>query len=81
MEEFILKIGEFLDLAETKAVFIAMALDFVLRMFKSKKPLSVLYLVSGFLSQASKYLVLFAGLVEKSAKFLDKVLPQRLENK
>lgn len=79
MEDIFLKIGEFLDLAGTKAVFITMALDFVLRIFKTEKPLSVLYIVSSFLSKASKFLVMFAGLVEKSAKFLDKVLPQRLD--
>lgn len=53
-------------------VVLAGAVDLVLRLVKSEKPLSVMYLIVDVLKALEKGL-------EKVAQFLDKVLPQRLK--
>lgn len=51
---------------------IAIVVEFALRMIKTSKPLSILYILVDTLSGVSK-------LLEKAAQFLDKILPQRLK--
>lgn len=51
---------------------IAIIVEFALRMIKSSKPLSLLYVVVDSLSAVAK-------LLDKAAQFLDKILPQRLK--
>lgn len=51
---------------------IAIIVEFALRMVKSSKPLSLLYVVVDSLSAVAK-------LLDKAAQFLDKILPQRLK--
>ena len=57
--------------AEGAAIVIATVVDFVLRLIPSKKPLSVLYFVVDVIKGVEKVL-------EAVARFLDKVLPQRV---
>ena len=47
-------------------------LEMVMRMVKTDKPMSIIYIVSGFLKKSSELLSLIASL-------LDKVLPQRVK--
>jgi hypothetical protein len=51
---------------------IIIALEFAFRMFKSEKPLSIMYLVAGGLKKVGE-------LCSKLGSLLDKVLPQRLK--
>lgn len=53
-------------------VIAAGVVDFVFRLFKSEKPLSIAWLVAGAVKKLSELLVVIAGL-------LDKVLPQNLK--
>ncbi len=58
--------------ASASAGVIALVLEFILRLVKSEKPLSILYIVGGVLKKLG---AIFSGLGELS----DKVLPQRLK--
>lgn len=58
--------------AEGAAVVIATVVDFVLRLIPSQKPLSVLYFIVDVIKGVEKVL-------EAVARFLDKVLPQRVK--
>lgn len=49
---------------------IASAVEFILRMIKSEKPLSIAYLIADGFHAVGK-------LLDKVGEFLDKVLPQR----
>ena len=51
---------------------IIIALEFAFRMFKSEKPISIMYLVSDGLKKVGE-------LCSKLGSLLDKVLPQRLK--
>ena len=71
--EFLDKAIAFLnESAMSQAVFVAMILEFALRLTKSEKPLSILWVARDVVSKSSKLLEVFASL-------LDKVLPQRIE--
>jgi len=51
---------------------IVIALEFAFRMFKSEKPLSIMYLISDLLKKVGE-------LFQKLGSLLDKVLPQRIK--
>jgi hypothetical protein len=51
---------------------VAFALDLIMRLIKSQKPIGVLHGLAGALKAVG-------ALLSKSASFLDKVLPQRVE--
>jgi len=51
---------------------IAIVLEFVLRLVKSDKPLSILYVISNVIKKLSEILT-------KVSDLLDKVIPQRLK--
>lgn len=72
MDAILNSILEFLGKAEGQAVIVAVVVEFALRLFKSEKPLSILYIVSGALKKIGDILVKIAG-------FLDKILPQKLK--
>lgn len=55
----------------TLIMFAAMAVEFILRMVKSEKPLSIIYAVAGGFKAV-------AAVIGAVGVFLDKVLPQRL---
>jgi hypothetical protein len=69
MEEFILKVSEFLTSAMGASATVAVILEFAFRLLPSKKPLSILHVVGKFARACGEILV-------KCADFLDKVLPQ-----
>jgi predicted signal transduction protein with EAL and GGDEF domain len=58
--------------AEGAVVVIATVVDFALRLIPSQKPLSVLYFIVDVIKGVEKVL-------EAVARFLDKVLPQRVK--
>jgi hypothetical protein len=69
--EILHKIMEVLGTVEGQVGFIAVALELVLRLFKTQKPLSIAYGVAAF--------VRGLGLaMTKLAEILDKVLPQKV---
>lgn len=51
-------------------VIIGGAVEFILRLFKSQKPLSILYVIAGGFKMVG-------NLLAKVGNFLDKVLPQK----
>lgn len=55
-----------------QSAMIAVAVEFILRLFKSDKPLSLLYAFSFLIHKLGDF---FNGL----AVFLDKIIPQRLK--
>lgn len=65
-------ISHILDSAIGKGAAITLALDFILRLFKSQKPLSVAYAIAALARGIS-------GILLKFAELLDKVLPQRVK--
>jgi DNA-binding HxlR family transcriptional regulator len=70
--EFLDKVLEFIATAEGASLTIAVVVEFVLRMIKSEKPLSVLYLAANVIKKSGEILV-------KIGNLLDKILPQRLK--
>ena len=70
LQSVINSISEFM----TGGVFatVVIVLEMVMRMVKTDKPMSIIYIVSGFLKKSSELLSLIASL-------LDKVLPQRVK--
>lgn len=48
----------------------AVVIELVLRLFKSEKPLSIIYMVA-------KVMLAVGSLISRAGEFLDKVLPQR----
>jgi len=70
--EFLDKILAFLSSAEGASLTIAVVVEFILRMIKSEKPLSILYLISSVAKKSGEILV-------KIGNLMDKVLPQRLK--
>jgi hypothetical protein len=72
MEEFIVKVSEFLSSAAGASATIAVILEFAFRLLPSKKPLSVLHVAGKFARAVGEILV-------KVADFLDKVLPQHIK--
>lgn len=65
-------IEKFLASAGGQATVIAIVLEFVLRLSKSQKPLSIAYVISDVLKKSGEMLM-------SIGKLLDKVLPQRLK--
>lgn len=72
MEQFFEQVLKFLSSAEGASLTIAMVVEFVLRMVKSEKPLSVLYAVAFVVKKSGEVLT-------KVGNLLDKVLPQKLK--
>lgn len=72
MEDLFSKAMEFLLSIEGAVATIAIVLEFVFRMFKSAKPLSIAYLIADGFKMAGELFGKFGGM-------LDKVLPQRTE--
>lgn len=70
--EFLDKILAFLSSAEGASLTIAVVVEFILRMIKSEKPLSILYLIANVTKKSGEILV-------KIGNLMDKVLPQRLK--
>lgn len=70
--EFLDKILAFLSSAEGASLTIAVVVEFILRMVKSEKPLSILYLIANVTKKSGEILV-------KIGNLMDKVLPQRLK--
>lgn len=70
--EFLDKILAFLSSAEGASLTIAVVVEFILRMIKSEKPLSILYLIANVAKKSGEILV-------KIGNLIDKVLPQRLK--
>lgn len=70
--EFLDKILAFLSSAEGASLTIAVVVEFILRMIKSEKPLSILYLIANVAKKSGEILV-------KISNLMDKVLPQRLK--
>jgi hypothetical protein len=64
---------------EAAASIIAVVIEFALRMFPSQKPLSLLYGLVGIIKLAGSIASKVADIMAALAKFLDKVLPQRLK--
>lgn len=71
MEEIIQKIMEVLGSVEAQVGFIAIAIELILRLTKSQKPLSLLYAVAAVVKG-------LGGALVKLGEILDKVLPQKL---
>ena len=72
MDEIISKLVEFFGHAGAQAGVLAVVVEFLLRMVKSDKPLSIAYAVAR----------LFRGVglvATKAAEFLDRILPQKLK--
>ena len=65
------KISAFIMSAGGATATIAVVLEFALRMVKSKKPLSILYMIAGLMTAVGTILV-------KAGALLDRVLPQRV---
>ena len=72
MEALFAQIMEVLGSVEAQVGIIAVIVEFVLRLFKTEKPASVLYIIAGALKLAGAALA-------KAGALLDKVLPQRVE--
>ncbi len=70
--EFLDKILAFLSLAEGASVTIAVVLEFAFRLVKTDKPRSILLMVAAIAEKSGEVLT-------ASAKFLNKVIPQRLK--
>lgn len=58
---------------------VTIVLEFALRLFKSQKPLSILYAIALGVSKVGAILEAAASLVKKAGAQLDKVLPQRVQ--
>jgi len=56
---------------------IGIAVEFIFRLFKTTKPLSIAWLVVGIVKKVSYVVGLVATGLEKIAALLDKVLPQK----
>lgn len=63
-----------MDSAEAKTLLIAGVVDFIFRLIKTPKPLSILHVVANVLHKVGSF-------AEKLASLMDKVLPQRVEEK
>ena len=70
--EFLDKIMEFLGSIEGMTATIAVVVEFILHLFKTKKPVGIVHAVVGALN-------IVAAILLKVAKILDKVIPQNLE--
>ena len=68
--EFLQKIIDVIPMEASVVVVIAGALDFIFRLIKTEKPLSIAWLVVGFIKKVGDLFI-------KLASFLDKVLPQK----
>lgn len=66
------KISNLIPEAGTAVLAVAAVVEFVLRIIKSKKPLSILYLVANICKQ-------LGTLFSKLGDFLNKVIPQRVQ--
>lgn len=64
--------------AEAQAAVIALVVEFVLRVVKTKKPLSILWIGVGFVKVGASAAAKAAQILEKVAGLADKVLPQKL---
>ena len=69
--EILNKIVEFIASAEGMVATIAVVMEFIFRLFPSKKPIGILQFVA-------KILHVVADILSRIAKFLDKVLPQNV---
>ncbi len=63
---------KFLSSAMGQSAVVAMILEFVLRLVKSEKPLSILYIIAAVVKKIGDIFV-------KLGQLLDKVLPQKLK--
>lgn len=72
MEGIYIKILDFLQSASGASATIAIVLEFAFRLFPTKKPLSVIYIIADAIKMLGQILI-------KASEFLDKVLPQRIK--
>jgi hypothetical protein len=79
--EIIETVLKWLSTIEGSSATIIVALEFILRLLPTKKPLSVLYVVSKVVHQGAALIDGVSMIVKKLAKILDKVLPQNSEEK
>jgi hypothetical protein len=70
--EFLDKVISFVGSIEGMTATVAVILEFVLRLFKSEKPLGILHFAAALVGK-------FAVLLTKIAQLSDKVLPQKIE--
>lgn len=72
--EFLDSILSWLQGASNSAIFasIALGIEIILRLIKSEKPLSIMYLISDGLKK-------IGGIFAAAGALMDKVLPQRLK--
>lgn len=71
-------IGEYLAKPEV-SIAAAFVVELVLRVFPSKKPLSIAYAAAGVVKAGAKACEALAKVLSALAALLDKVLPQKLK--
>jgi len=63
-----------------QAAILGGVLDFIMRLLKTEKPMSLLYVVRGAIEMGVAFIMKVADLGKAIIAFLDKLLPQRLKD-